>query len=112
MATKKAKAESKPKAEKKAEPKKAEKSKFEKFQSTKVVEAKLFEKGDEDGFMHVGGFVASQMDEKDTIPFICPNSGVEEERVIGRFKETYLIVDNGVKSLMSKEEFESCFSKK
>jgi hypothetical protein len=107
-----AKKEEKPKAPKQE---KAESAlqKFGEFRSTLKVKAKVFEKGDEDGIMHIGGLDASKAkDESELIPFIYIGDGQQSKEMM-KFKEGYLVVfPSGVSRLMEKKEFEDKFSSK
>jgi len=111
MATKKK--EEKPKA---VEPKKEQSSalpKLDEYRSTLKVKAKVFEKGDEDGVMHIGGLDASKAkDESELIPFIYINDGQQSKDMM-QFGEGYLVVfPSGVSRLMEKKDFENKFASK
>ena len=87
--------------------------KFGEFRSTLKVKAKVFEKGDEDGIMHIGGLDASKAkDESELIPFIYIGDGQQSKEMM-KFKEGYLVVfPSGVSRLIEKKEFEDKFSSK
>ena len=87
--------------------------KFDEYRSTLKVKAKVFEKGDEDGIMHVGGLDASKAkDASELIPFIYIGDGQQSKEMM-QFGDGYLVVfPNGVSRLMQKKEFENKFASK
>ncbi len=109
MASKK---EAPKKEEKKVVEKAAKAPKFDVYVSTNQVKAKVFEKGDEHGIMHVGGLDASlAKDQSELIPYIEINSSNGERQVM-QFGKGYIVEHpSGSIELMSKELFESCYKK-
>lgn len=97
----------------KAQEPKEEVSAFTEYRSTLKVKAKVFEKGDEDGFSHVGGLdVSKAKDKSEIIPFIYIGDGQQSKEVM-QFGDGYLVVfPNGTSRLMEKKEFEDKFSSK
>jgi hypothetical protein len=82
------------------------------FRKTATVQAKLFEKGDEDGFIHPDGFIGAMEDFRynivsQVIPYV---STLENQHHFGRFGEYYLCIGiKGEKWLVEKEIFESTY---
>ena len=100
-----------PKKEAKKEVEKvAEKPKFDTYVSKQKVKAKIFEQGDEDGIMHIGGLDASlAKDDSELIPYININ---DQERQVMQFGQGYLVEhESGSLELMSKDLFETCYKK-
>jgi hypothetical protein len=86
--------------------------KMKEYRKTATVKAKLFEKGDEDGFVHRDGMLGAMEDEKygfqpDLVPYI---STLENQFHRGEFGKHYLCVGiNGEKWLVEKSIFEATY---
>jgi hypothetical protein len=82
------------------------------FKKIATVQAKLFERGDEDGFMHPDGFIGVMEDfryniESQAVPYV---STLENQYHQGEFGKHYLCVGiKGEKWLVEKEIFESTY---
>ena len=85
---------------------------YKEFRKTATVKAKLFEQGDEDGFIHEEGFLGAMEDAKyGTKPNLCPFvSTLENQMLKGGFGKHYLCVGiNGERWLVEKSIFESTY---
>jgi hypothetical protein len=88
------------------------KTMFKEYRKTATVKAKLFEKGDEDGFVHREGMTGAMQDAKyglqpDLVPYI---STLENQFHKGEFGQHYVCV--GVKDerwLVEKSIFEATY---
>ncbi len=80
------------------------------YRSTLEVKAKIFEQGDEDGIMHVGGLdVSLAKDDSEKIPYILTSDG----RDCLQFGNGYIVeYPNGCKALIETERFKTMFSEK
>lgn len=82
------------------------------YRKTATVKAKLFEKGDEDGFVHRYGMLGAMEDAKyrlqpDLVPYI---STLENQFHIGEFGQHYVCVGiKGERWLVEKLIFESTY---
>jgi len=82
------------------------------YRKTPTVKAKLFEKGDEDGFVHREGMTGAMMDAKyglqpDLVPYI---STLENQFHRGEFGQHYVCVDvKGERWLVEKSIFEATY---
>jgi hypothetical protein len=85
---------------------------FKEYRKTATVKAKLFEKGDEDGFIHADGMTGAMFDAKyglqpDVVPYI---STLENQFHRGEFGKHYLCVGiNSEKWLVDKDIFERTY---
>lgn len=82
------------------------------YRKTATVKAKLFEQGDEDGFIHRDGMIGAMEDarygfEPDLVPYI---STLENQYHKGEFSKHYVCVGvNGERWLVEKEIFEKTY---
>lgn len=82
------------------------------YRKIATVKAKLFEEGDEDGFIHPEGFLGLMQDFKygikpDSVPYI---STLENQYHKGEFGKQYLCIGiKGEKWLVDKEIFEQTY---
>lgn len=82
------------------------------YRKTATVKAKLFEKGDEDGFIHKDGLMGAMEDAKygiqpELVPYV---STLENQYHKGEFGKQYLCVGiKGEKWLVDKDIFESTY---
>lgn len=82
------------------------------YRKTATVEAKLFEKGDEDGFVHKEGFLGAMGDARygihpDLIPFI---KTLENPHHTGEFGKNYICTGiKGERWLVEKSIFEETY---
>jgi hypothetical protein len=82
------------------------------YRKTAIVQAKLFELGDQDGFVHRDGMLGAMEDARyglqpDLVPYI---STLENQHHKGEFGKHYLCVGvKGEKWLVDKEIFESTY---
>lgn len=87
-------------------------SKYQEYRKTATVKAKLFEKGDEDGFIHPEGLHEAMFDFKNGIkstyvPYI---STLENQFHRGEFGKYYVCVGiNGERWLVEKSIFEKTY---
>lgn len=85
---------------------------FKEYRKTATVKAKLFEKGDEDGFIHRDGMLGAMEDVKyklqpDLVPYI---STLENQFHKGEFGKHYICVGvKGEKWLVDKAIFEATY---
>jgi hypothetical protein len=85
---------------------------MKKYRKIATVNAKLFEKGDEDGMIHKNGMLGAMEDAKyniksDLIPYI---STLENNHHKGEWGKNYLCVGiNGEKWLVDKDIFEKTY---
>lgn len=90
------------------------KTQYEEYRKTATVKAKLFESGDEDGFIHRDGMREAMEDAKygflpDLVPYI---STLENQFHKGEFGKHYVCVGiKGERWLVEKEIFESTYEK-
>lgn len=88
------------------------KTMLKEYRKTATVKAKLFEKGDEDGFVHRDGMLGSMEDAKyglqpDLVPYI---STLENQFYKGEFGQHYICVGvKGERWLVEKSIFESTY---
>jgi hypothetical protein len=80
------------------------------YRSTLEVKAKIFEQGDEDGIMHVGGLdVSLAKDDSEKIPYI----EVAGDRKCMQFGNGYIVeFSDGRRELVETEWFKKSFSEK
>lgn len=82
------------------------------YRKTATVKAKIFEKGDEDGFIHRGGIIGAMESAKykmnpDLVPYV---KTLENQMLEGDFYKHYLCVGiNGEKWLVEKSIFEKTY---
>lgn len=82
------------------------------YRKTATVKAKLFEQGDEDGFIHRDGMIGAMEDARygfkpDLVPYI---STLENQHHKGEFGKHYVCVGvNGERWLVEKEIFEKTY---
>lgn len=82
------------------------------YRKTATVKAKLFEQGDEDGFVHRNGMLGAMEDAKynfkpDLIPFV---KTLENQHFTGEFGKNYICEGfNGERWLVEKSIFESTY---
>lgn len=82
------------------------------YRKIATVKAKLFEQGDEDGFVHRYGMVGAMEDSKyglqsDLIPYI---STLENQYFTGDFEKNYICMGiNGERWLVEKSIFEQTY---
>jgi hypothetical protein len=82
------------------------------YRKIATVKAKLFEEGDEDGFIHPEGFIEAMLDAKygiksEMVPFV---STLENQYHKGEFRKQYLCVGiKGEKWLVDKDIFEKTY---
>jgi hypothetical protein len=85
---------------------------FKEYRKTATVKAKLFEKGDEDGFVHRDGMLGAMKDAKygtqpDLVPYI---STLENQFHKGEFGQHYVCVGvKGERWLVEKSIFEATY---
>lgn len=85
---------------------------FKEYRKTATVTAKLFEKGDEDGFVHRDGMFGAMEDAKygfqpDLVPYI---KTLENQFHRGEFGNHYVCIGiNGERWLVEKEIFERTY---
>lgn len=83
------------------------------YRKTATVEAKIFEPGDEDGFIHKEGFLGAMEDSRygiqpDLIPFI---KTLENSHHIGEFEKNYICTGiQGERWLVEKDIFERTYT--
>lgn len=84
--------------------------KYSVYRSTLEVKAKIFEQGDEDGIMHVGGLdVSLAKDDSEKIPYIITPEG----RDCMQFGNGYIVeFSDGRRELVETERFKKSFSEK
>jgi hypothetical protein len=82
------------------------------YRKTATVKAKLFESGDEDGFIHRDGFLGAMEDAKygidpDLVPYV---NTLENQAFKGDFGKNYICIGtNGERWLVDKNIFESTY---
>lgn len=85
---------------------------YQQYRKTATVKAKLFEKGDEDGFVHRGGMLDAMQDDKlglqpDLVPYV---STLENQYHRGEFGKQYVCVGvNDERWLVDKNIFEKTY---
>lgn len=86
---------------------------YKEFRKTATVKAKLFEKGDEDGFIHKDGHLGDILDDvkhginPEVVPYI---STLENQYHKGEFGKNYLCIGiNREKWLVDKDIFEKTY---
>jgi len=85
---------------------------FKEYRKTATVKAKLFEKGDEDGFVYRDGMLGAMEDAKygiqpDLVPYIAT---LENQKHRGEFGKHYVCVGiNGERWLVEKSIFEATY---
>jgi len=85
---------------------------YKEFRKTATVKAKLFEKGDENGFIHPGGFHGAMEDARygikpDLVPYV---STLENQYHKGEFGKHYLCSGiDGERWLVDKDIFERTY---
>ncbi len=82
------------------------------YRSTLEVKAKIFEQGDEDGIMHVGGLdVSLAKDDSEKIPYI-ETLGNRDCLQFGKGYIVEFLHDGGHRALIDTERFNAMFSEK
>lgn len=85
---------------------------YKEYRKTATVQAKLFEPGDEDGFVHRDGLMGNMEDyryglKSDLVPYI---STMENQWHRGEFGQHYVCIGvNGERWLVEKEIFEKTY---
>lgn len=85
---------------------------YQEYRKTATVKAKLFEAGDEDGFVHKDGMIGAMEDSKnrlkpDLVPYI---STLENQFYKGEFGNHYVCIGiNGERWLVEKTIFEQTY---